>query len=1060
MLPSEVQHALLASVETGVEPTFVVDSAGMIHYANEPATAFAAAFGQAAVGRSFHTLVPDALWERGMAALQTAFASGQPVEIIERDPTRPEWYEVRMTPAGSLAVLRVRDVTARMKRDKRARLEEAITSAFFETDDLAGLLVRVAERMRRTAGWSAAECWIASADGEWVQCGGDGDDELAIQVFLGASRGIRFAVGEGVPALAAAAGIPTIFPVLDAASGFKRTELAREARFAGAFAIPLFEDGRPLAVITFFDTKPFDTTVWAEVAISLAGHLHAIVLRHRQASTLARFFAVSPTGMVVAGMDGRFRRVNPAFCQMLGRSAHELLAQPWLAFIHPDDVQPTIEAAAQVSRGGPALGFVNRYRHADGSWRALEWTALPMTAEGTSYATVRDVTEARRHAAMEALQRDAIQGVAEGRSLDEALDRICRSIEAALPDVRASILHVRDGLLFTAAAPNLPSTYSAGLNGAPIGPRAGSCGTAAWRGETVIVPDVRTDPLWEGLHHLATPHGLLGCWSVPVKGRRGDVVATAAAYTSTPRAPDPAELAALESAARLVAIAIDRNQLDNELARLDAAIENLNDIVMITEAEPINAPDGPKILFVNRAFERLMGYHRSEVIGKTPRMLQGPVTDRATLDRVRAALERWQPVRVEVANVTKDGRTVWLEMDISPIADAKGWYTHWVAVERDITERKLLEGQLREAQKMEAVGRLAGGVAHDFNNMLTAISGFAELLALELGPGKGAESVHEIRRAADRSADLVRKLLAFSRRQVMQVRTVDLRDLVREMVPLLTRLAGESIQMTVAVDDAPILASVDPAQLEQVLLNLVVNARDAMPDGGRMTISAHRTTTPEGERAVLAVQDTGTGIPAELQGQIFEPFFTTRADRGGTGLGLSTVFGIVTQSGGRIAVQSAEGQGTTMTVTLPLAQSGRELTPPPVPPPARGAATGTILVVEDEELVRRYVVRMLEREGYAVLAVGDAPEAESIAQAHDGPLHLLLTDVVLPSRNGRKVAETVQAKFPGLPVVYMSGYTEDAIVRHGVLEEGIALLTKPFTREELLDRVAASLAGR
>jgi nitrogen-specific signal transduction histidine kinase/ActR/RegA family two-component response regulator len=396
---------------------------------------------------------------------------------------------------------------------------------------------------------------------------------------------------------------------------------------------------------------------------------------------------------------------------------------------------------------------------------------------------------------------------------------------------------------------------------------------------------------------------------------------------------------------------------------------------------------------------------------------------------------------------------------IVPVYNDAGLHTHWVAVHRDISERKLLEEQLFQSQKMEAVGRLAGGIAHDFNNVLTAISGFSELLLEELPAGEGPhEEVQQIRAAASRATALTRQLLAFSRKQIMRPRTVDVASLVRDMERLLARATTEeiAIRMHIADHTPPVLA--DPVQLEQVLLNLTVNAAEAMPDGGVLTIEVsdvalgesyahrHHGVLP-GHYVCLVVSDSGVGMDRVTRERIFEPFFTTKS--GGTGLGLSTVYGIVRQSGGHIWVYSETGVGSTFKIYLPVATGEAPVEPEGAPEAEAIGGSETILVVEDEALVRDVTRAMLSRRGYRVLVAKDGENALSVAANHMGVIDLLLTDVIMPRANGRRVAEQLRMMRPELRVVYMSGYTEDAIVHHGVLEAGIVLLEKPFTEQAL-----------
>jgi nitrogen-specific signal transduction histidine kinase len=388
-----------------------------------------------------------------------------------------------------------------------------------------------------------------------------------------------------------------------------------------------------------------------------------------------------------------------------------------------------------------------------------------------------------------------------------------------------------------------------------------------------------------------------------------------------------------------------------------------------------------------------------------------------------------------------------------------------VAFVLDITERKQLQQQLIQSQKMEAVGRLAGGVAHDFNNLLTAIFGYAELLTEELPEGSPArKDVEEIRKASERAASLTRQLLAFSRQQVLQPVVLSVNDLVEDVEKMLRRLIGADVELRTAL--APDAGNVraDPGQLEQVILNLAVNARDAMPTGGKLTIEtqnaelsemyaeAHQPVVP-GAYVMLAVSDTGVGMDAKTQGRIFEPFFTTKGKNKGTGLGLSTVYGIVKQSGGYIWTYSEPGHGTTFKVYLPHVDAPVE---PAVRPPDPGGAlagTETVLLAEDDELLRPLARGLLEKLGYTVLDAGTAAEALTLARAHEGPIHLLIADVVMPGESGRLLARRLAELRPDLRVLYTSGYTDEAIVHHGMLEPGLNYLQKPFTPAALAGKV-------
>ena len=426
----------------------------------------------------------------------------------------------------------------------------------------------------------------------------------------------------------------------------------------------------------------------------------------------------------------------------------------------------------------------------------------------------------------------------------------------------------------------------------------------------------------------------------------------------------------------------------------------------------------------------------------------------------------------ETVRRRKDGKQIHVSVSISPIRDSDGRIMGASAISRDISERKRLEEQVRQSQKMEAIGQLAGGVAHDFNNLLTIISGYSDMLLSSLKADNPArEILAEIQRAGEKAASLTRQLLAFSRKQVLEPRVLDLNAIVTDTEKMLRRLIGEDLSLTTVL--APELGRVkaDPGQLEQVIVNLVVNARDAMPEGGQITIEtanvevdqAYFQTRPEvqpGSYVVLAVSDTGHGMDEATKARIFEPFFTTKGPGKGTGLGLATVYGIVKQSGGSIYVYSEPGLGSTFKIYLPLVKDEipARKSSPGTNPPSRGKET--ILLVEDEVAVRAITRFALQSFGYTVLEARDGQEAIRLCEEQKPAIDLLVSDVVMPEMSGRQLTERLLTMVPRLKVLYVSGYTDDAIVRHGVLEPGAAFLQKPFTPKALANKVREVLDDR
>ena len=405
-----------------------------------------------------------------------------------------------------------------------------------------------------------------------------------------------------------------------------------------------------------------------------------------------------------------------------------------------------------------------------------------------------------------------------------------------------------------------------------------------------------------------------------------------------------------------------------------------------------------------------------------------------------------------------------------PLYDADGALVGTMGLAIDVTGRVQLEEQFRQAQKMEAVGRLAGGVAHDFNNLLTAILGYGELALQELPPGSEVRAdVEEMYKAGQSAAGLTRQLLAFSRRQVLQPEVIDLNAAVKRMETLLRRVIGEDVALVTSLTSAPALIRADSSQLEQIIVNLAVNARDAMPEGGQLTLETavvaldaeaaarHQAAGP-GAYVQLLVSDSGVGIPEEVQRQLFEPFFTTKQGGKGTGLGLATVYGIVSQSGGAIGVESQIGRGTTFRILLPAVSDAHDGVDERVGPPADIKGTETILLVEDQPEVRAVTRSILQRQGYTVLEADGGGQARAIS-ARAETIDLLLTDIVMPGASGRALARDLQASRPGLRILYMSGYTEDKILHHGVAEAGLPFVQKPFTPATLLAKVREVLDG-
>ena len=502
-------------------------------------------------------------------------------------------------------------------------------------------------------------------------------------------------------------------------------------------------------------------------------------------------------------------------------------------------------------------------------------------------------------------------------------------------------------------------------------------------------------------------------------------------------------------------IAAERDRL---LAQLQTQIERMPLAYLLTDSDF-------KYTRWNPAAERMFGYTEAEILGRHPfDVIVTPQSQQVVGDVLARIAQGEMDAHGEFVNVTRNGATIRCEWHNTPIFDESGTFTGLLSLAQDITNRTKLEEQLRQAQKMEAVGQLAGGVAHDFNNLLTVIIGYTDALRADAAPGtETRESAEAIGDAAARAATLTRQLLAFSRQTMLQPKVLDLNPVVLAIGTMLQRLIGEDITFTTVLDPAARQVRVDPGQLDQVLMNLAVNARDAMPQGGRLTVETRNVELSEdyamkhtgckpGPHVMLAMSDTGSGMSPEVLERIFDPFYTTKGVNHGTGLGLAMVFGIVQQSGGSIHVYSEPGLGSTFKIYFPVVID-EPRTHEDVIAPVRLTGSETILLVEDEAVVQRLALLNLRARGYNVLAATNGKDALRVIDGFAGPIDLLLTDVVMPHSSGPELASVMRPLYPDMKVLFMSGYTDDAVVRHGLLHEDVSFIQKPYTPSELARKI-------
>ncbi|MGB6718525.1 MAG: PAS domain S-box protein [Candidatus Acidiferrales bacterium] len=789
----------------------------------------------------------------------------------------------------------------------------------------------------------------------------------------------------------------------------------------------------------------------------------------RQAEERFRsIFENAVEGIYQSTPDGRFISVNPAMARMFGYASPDEMIEAisdigrqfYLDSAHREEFKRAME------KGDFVAGLETHVRRKDGTkiWISETSRAVRNVIGRVCYyeGTIEDVTARKRAEAERHVSFEIIHAANVTDNLDELLHRIHQALSRVLYAENCFVA-LYDPLTTLFSFPFFADKYDAAF---PPQSMERSCTSYVFRkGEAELIPQHFFDELVKRgeVELVGTPSpSWLG---VPLRTPSATIGVLVVQHYEDANAYTHRDLEFLTSVGGQIALAIERKRAETALrqseARLRVLVEQLPAVLWTTDTE---------LRFTSSVGAGLLrlGLKPQEVVGKS--LYEYFQTD----DR------SFMPIAAHRRALNGESVTFHVEWGngsyachAEPLRDGNGVVVGVINMALDITDRKQLEAQLRQAQKMEAVGRLAGGIAHDFNNLLMVIQGYTELLLDRLGGEhplrRNAEQIHD---ASQRAAGLTRQLLAFSRKQMLDPQVLSIRDVVSDMEKMLRRLIGEDIELVTM--NAPDLWSVraDRSQVEQVLLNLAVNSRDAMPHGGKLAIEAanveldssysrHAVVEP-GEYVMLAVSDTGTGMDANTQAHVFEPFFTTKEKGKGTGLGLATVYGIVKQSGGYIWVYSEVGKGATFKVYLPRVSKEDHGAAKKVDIKVSKRGTETILLVEDEKGVRDLAREYLTQEGYEVLEAQNAEDALKIARSHTQAIHLLFTDVVMAGMSGRQLAEEMQKLLPGIRVLYMSGYTDEAIVHHGLLGRGMVLLQKPFTLgslalkvRETLDEVAA-----
>jgi PAS domain S-box-containing protein len=814
----------------------------------------------------------------------------------------------------------------------------------------------------------------------------------------------------------------------------------------------------------------------------------------RRNEQLRKALDAVPAYVYMKDRDSRYTYANRPTLELFGVTADELSGSPDARFFPPDAVARLHALDARVFRGESTREEID-IAAPGGQVRAYVELKTPLAPDGPDEPppgllgisidiTDRREAEARsqRLGAFYAALAQCYEAIALGVSEQELFDSVCRAA-VQVGGVRMAWIGLEDPAtqrIVPAASYGDEHGYLNGLEIStdPEDPGShGPTGTAFREGRPFWLEDFRNDPRTTIWREKARRSGWVSSAAVPLL-RHGQSVGALTMYATDTKTFTPEVRQLLGDLARGIGFALDRMASEAE-RRITEARLRLEGAALAAAASGIAIVDAEaRIEWVNRAFTEMTGYAAQEVIGRDlTALLESGRQDEAFHAHVWATVRSGQVWRGETMNRRKDGTLYEEESIITPVPDEHGTIAHFVAVKQDISVRRTLEEQFRQAQKMDSVGRLAGGVAHDFNNMLSVILGHTELALTQVPEGSAVhDDLTEILSAGRRSADLTRQLLAFARKESVHPKAMDLSDGVSQSLKLLRRLISEDITLTAELGAGLWPVFLDPSQLDQIVANLCVNARDAIraaraagavhADGDTVTISttncvlngalAHSLDVPPGDYVRLSVRDTGIGIPDDVRPKIFEPFFTTKPVGEGTGLGLSMVFGAVKQGGGCITVSSGLGLGSTFEIYFPRHYVESPSVAPLDEPDSVGGDE-TILVVEDDPAVLHLAVQSLTRLGYHVLAAGGPAHALEIAASHAGRIDLLLTDVIMPGMNGRELSVALRQRLPGLRRLYMSGYTADVLSGPGEPVTAGELVQKPFTMHGLATRVREAL---
>jgi PAS domain S-box-containing protein len=782
---------------------------------------------------------------------------------------------------------------------------------------------------------------------------------------------------------------------------------------------------------------------------------------------LEQLFQSSPDPLLIVDSEFRALCVNHEFQRTFGYSADEILGKPLGAFFFPPDRDAEAQWILQCLQRGERISLDTQRRCKDGVLLDVSVSSAPLVIDGRTtgfYGIYRDTTERKRAEAISS----ALYHIAEKSSSEQDLQQFFASVHGIVDELmpaRNFSIAIYDAESQLLEFPYYVDERDAAP--APAKPGPGLTEYVLRTGESLLcTPDLAGELQKRGEVQLSAPPPLQ--WlGVPLRVN-GNIFGALVfkSYSENTRFRER-DKEVLTLVAQQVAAAIDRKRNEQALRRSEVRYRSMVQTAVYGIYR--SSVDG-RFLDVNPALIGMLGYNSAqELLDLDPQ--KDIFVDSAEHTRLVDEFRRTGRMDgFEVRWKRKDGVPITVRISGRAVVSGDQASDVLEAIAEDVTERRLLEDQFRQSQKMEAVGRLAGGIAHDFNNLLMVISGYTEVLLYHLSPGHPLYGKAEaIQQASDRASTLTRQLLAFSRKQLLELKVIDVNAIVTDMERLLRPLIGEHIELTTSLSSDVGCTRADAGQLEQVIMNLVVNAKDALPNGGKLSIRTasvmlddsyrpENTFIQHGPYVMISVADNGHGMDRETQARIFEPFFTTKEKGKGTGLGLSTVYGIIKQSGGYIFVQSEPGRGTSFNIYLPRVDEPSESLAAPVSPATTGGSE-TILLVEDEDSVRQLVRETLESRGYRVLEAENGTAGLAVSAKHTDPIHMVITDIVMPGMSGHELVQKLTPSRPGIKALYLSGYAQDAFSATGVAENPKIFLQKPFTLHSLARKVREVLGA-